>query len=144
MHQLVLSSATGGEFRVFLAHAFDHDFFGATDAGAVLQHRRAIKHHLETLVSLTDHLRVAELVGHFGGCSAFARREDKCVGRVELGGNGNFHSRGEVGFGLARESDDHIGGHGKIADGGARLRESLEIPLRGIAAVHGGQHRVTA
>ena len=73
MHQLVLAGATREMVGVLAARSFDHDFFDTSDAGAMLLHCRAVKHHLQTVVALADFGWVTELVHHCGCGGAFAR-----------------------------------------------------------------------
>ena len=85
-----------------------------------------------------------DLVGHGGGFGAGAGGVLEGEGGVEPGLLDQVERVGEVGFGLAREPDDDVGGEGDAGDGGAEVGEDLQVAAAAVAAAHQAQDPVRA
>ena len=71
-------------------------------------------------------------------------REDEREGVVEASRGGDLERLLEVVVGLTGEADDDVGRHGEIGHDPPGLVELGEVPLGGVAPVHGGEDAVGA
>ncbi len=144
VHELVLTGARHETTGVAAVRALHDHLFHAADPGPVGRQRRALHHHPEALEALGHDLRGDEALHHLGGFGAGAGAVHEGVGAV-VGSLGHYLQRGdEVGFGLAREADDHVGGYCQVGDRPASGREAIEVAGGVVATVHRRQHPVAA
>ena len=142
VHQLVLHSSTGKDLRVSLRRSFDDHLFRAANSGHVLRERRTFDDDAQSLEAITDFDWVAELIDHVGRFCPFAWREDEGVRGVIFRSSSNFECAFEILFGFAGVPHDDVGRNRKIGNSGTGRYEFFEVTLRGVAAMHQGEHSV--
>ncbi len=144
MAELVGAGATRHAGGVGLGGgALDEELDLGAEEGAVGFQADAFLELEEALEAVFDHLGW-DLVGHGGGFGAGAGGVLEGEGGVEPGLRDQVEGVGEVGFGLAREADDDVGGEGDTGDGGAEAGEDLQVAATAVAAAHQAQDTVRA
>ena len=103
---------------------------------------RAVHDGLEPRKPLGDDIGRHEAGLHVRRPRPGTGREDEGVRAVVPGLGAHRQRVLEVLLRLAREPHDDVGRHRQVGDGRTRRTESLQVPLRGVAASHGTQHTV--
>ena len=119
MDQLALGGATADDSWISLGRTLDQDLLQAADPSLVPGQGAALHHHSQPLEALGHHLRRHHLVGAGGGLGPRPGRVDEGVGAVVARLCAHLEGALEVGFGLAGEAHDDVGGDRQVLDGGA-------------------------